>query len=306
MKLILLGKKRKIDTFNRANGALGGAWQFTNSAWTIVSSQAVCTPTLGAELVVNGSFAADASWSKGTGWTISAGVASHVSGSASNLAQTILTAGLWYKATWTLVSTDGDQAYAIFGSNVNPRYATIAGEQVDTNREVTITTAGIRAQSATLDASVDNVSYKAITLSDMFASIVRQKNANIQVNVTLPSSITNSAQAGAGGWLNSYISPTDFIVAYISASTTSYVLKVEKCVGGVYTTLISAAITYVAGASVKLKGARSGENLLLDAYYNGVQVGTQQTVSDAGIIDNTRHGMFSTSEFATLDNFSIA
>jgi hypothetical protein len=39
-------------------------------------------------LVTNGTFAADTNWTKGTDWTIAAGVASHANGSASDLSQT--------------------------------------------------------------------------------------------------------------------------------------------------------------------------------------------------------------------------
>ncbi len=41
------------------------------------------------EQVVNGGFATDTDWNKGTGWTISGGVASATSGSASGLSQTL-------------------------------------------------------------------------------------------------------------------------------------------------------------------------------------------------------------------------
>jgi hypothetical protein len=40
-------------------------------------------------LVTNGTFDADTDWTKGTGWTISAGVASYTSGTSSNLTQTV-------------------------------------------------------------------------------------------------------------------------------------------------------------------------------------------------------------------------
>lgn len=45
-----------------------------------------------ANLLTNGSFAVDANWTKGTGWTIAAGKATHASGSAGNLTQTGLSA----------------------------------------------------------------------------------------------------------------------------------------------------------------------------------------------------------------------
>ena len=50
---------------------------------------------------------------------------------------------------------------------------------------------------------------------------------------------------------------------------------------------------------------RSGGNLLVDVTYNGAAVGTQQTITDAGIIDNTYHGCFSTYEGNTFSHFDV-
>lgn len=55
------------------------------------------------DVVVNGTFASDASWDKGTGWTISGGNASKSSGSASDLDQnTILAAGETHRIIYTV------------------------------------------------------------------------------------------------------------------------------------------------------------------------------------------------------------
>jgi hypothetical protein len=43
----------------------------------------------GAELVTNGTFDTDSDWTKGTGWTISGGAASKVTGVSSGLNQAI-------------------------------------------------------------------------------------------------------------------------------------------------------------------------------------------------------------------------
>lgn len=63
-----------------------------------------------AELVVNGSFAADTDWTKGTGWSIAAGVASFTAtGSASQLTQPIaFVAGRTYAVTFTLTRSAGN------------------------------------------------------------------------------------------------------------------------------------------------------------------------------------------------------
>ena len=61
-------------------------------------------PTLGSDIVTNGTFAADASWTKGTSWTISGGTA-NAGGTGSSLTQAIsLNANSWYYVTYTVVS----------------------------------------------------------------------------------------------------------------------------------------------------------------------------------------------------------
>jgi hypothetical protein len=63
---------------------------------------------LGSDLVTNGTFDADANWTKGANWTIGSGVATKTGGAANNLTQTISsTAGLWYRCTATVTRTAG-------------------------------------------------------------------------------------------------------------------------------------------------------------------------------------------------------
>lgn len=63
---------------------------------------------IGADLAVNGVFAADTDWTKGAGWSIGSGVATKVAGSASALSQTVAsTAGRWYRCSATITRTAG-------------------------------------------------------------------------------------------------------------------------------------------------------------------------------------------------------
>ncbi|SCB18566.1 TipJ family phage tail tip protein [Rhizobium lusitanum] len=53
--------------------------------------------------VTNGGFDADSAWTKGTGWAIASGVASHVAGSAASLSQAqAVTEGVYYRFAFTL------------------------------------------------------------------------------------------------------------------------------------------------------------------------------------------------------------
>jgi hypothetical protein len=52
-----------------------------------------------------------------------------------------------------------------------------------------------------------------------------------------------------------------------------------------------------------LRVIKSGTSYTL--YYNNLIVGTTSTISDAGIVDNTKHGLFSTSANNSLDGFTV-
>jgi len=108
---------------------------------------------------------------------------------------------------------------------------------------------------------------------------------------------TAGIQAGVVVCLDSAVTPANFLIAYLDGAGN---MVVDKCVAGTYTNLISAAVTYSAGKEIKL--VKDGTTVR--AFYNDLAVGTVQTVSDAGIISNTKHGLFSTFVSNTFDNFS--
>ena len=61
----------------------------------------------GPDLVTNGNFATDSDWTKGTGWSISDGVATHTGGTPQYLQQDILTVGVTYEITVEVTVADG-------------------------------------------------------------------------------------------------------------------------------------------------------------------------------------------------------
>jgi parallel beta-helix repeat protein len=75
--------------------------------------------SLGSELVVNGAFTADTDWTKGTGWTIGSGVASHTTGTASVIEQNVTAvANKLYEVTFTVTSiASGNLLPKIGGTN---------------------------------------------------------------------------------------------------------------------------------------------------------------------------------------------
>jgi len=83
----------KVETPVYATEAELGATLVSPSVASIVVAGSVLRrvtsahPRLGSELVVNGAFAADTDWTKGTGWTIAGGVAVAAAGTESEIAQ---------------------------------------------------------------------------------------------------------------------------------------------------------------------------------------------------------------------------
>lgn len=284
------------DDFNRADGAIGNGWEGSGSTWTISGNKAINTPTLGSELIVNGDFASDTVWTKGTGWTIAAGVASKAAGAAANITQSVLTIGAWYRTVQTLVNRTGGNFAVIFGSSgtLGPTLAA-DGTYTATGRAATTTLAGMRAVNSTSAADLDNVSYKQLTLAELFRT---RDFGRADVDVSVKVTVVSGNRAGLVLNLDSASSPANFV----TASHDGVNARLSKAVAGVYTELISAAATYSAGAALRV--VKSGPTTY-QFWYNGVQIGTDQTVSDAGIINNTRHGMFNTYELNGLDDFSI-
>lgn len=274
---------------------------WTGSTWAIVSGKAVNTPTLGAELFANGSFAVDASWTKGTGWTIGSGVASHAAGNATTIYQSVGPVGRWIQMVWTLTRTAGTfNAYAgnpTIGVGMSVSRSSSA-TYTDTVLQRSATLTGFRATDTAAAGTVDNVSAKLLTTASMFATVPTSTPGVIaKAGVT----ITAGNPAGLVLALDSASTPANYILCFVDG--TKCIL--DKCVGGTITNLINANVTYVAGATMQVSTTISGGSLLVNVTYNGSTVGTQQTVSDAGIVSNTIHGMFSTYSGNSLDNFYL-
>lgn len=140
----------------------------------------------------------------------------------------------------------------------------------------------------------DDVSLKAIPIADtMCASDFETPDVLASAEVTL----TAGTQAGVVARLDDATTPANFLLAYHDGTNA----HLEKCVGGTYTSLIDTAAAYSAGK--RLIVVCDGNSV--DLYYNDAKIGTTQTVSDAGIVDNTLHGTFSTYDSNTIDDLQV-
>lgn len=272
------------------NGSVGNAW--TGATWAVAAGAVTNTPTLGNDVVVNGGFAADADWTKGAGWAIAGGVAAAVTASSDLTAAVApLTLGAWYQIVYDLSSFGAGTVAAVIGANVNPTHAANA-TYTETNRA---TSTALAMRGVGFTGSIDNVAVKPLTLSQLIRSI-SASSANVLADVSITR--TAGTQSGIIVNLDSAGTPANFVLAYLDGNGNA---NLDKCVAGVYTNVISAAVTYSAGAVLRV--IKDGTSYRL--FYNNLAVGSVSTISDAGIISNTLHGLFSTYSANSFDNFVI-
>lgn len=286
-------RSTSYDFTHAADGAL--PVPLVGATWAVSGGRAVNTPTLAAAANANPGFDSDTAWTKGTNWTIGSGKATHASSASIDLInQAVLTAGQWYRCDWTITDYTSGTLSARFGSSANiSNTRNAAATYINTGRADN-TTAGIRASTSTT-ASIDNVTFKQITASTMFAVAVRSSAYGEQNAIW---DVVAGTQFGVVMCLDSASNPQNFVIAYCDGNN---YIRLDKCVGGTYTNVETTAATAVSGKNLRLLRA-DGTNTF-SVWYGAagseVQVGSNQTISDAGIISNTLHGLFATSPAAT-------
>ena len=138
---------------------------------------------LGSELVVNGTFDTDSDWTKGTGWTIGGGVATHAAGTGSDLEQSgALTAGKVYVLTLDVTAVRATSTLYVLNSDtyqiIEPFVTT--GQKVATFIAPTNGKLSIRL-GYPADADIDNVSVKEVLGTHASQPVATQRptyNAN--------------------------------------------------------------------------------------------------------------------------------
>lgn len=106
-----------------------------------------------------------------------------------------------------------------------------------------------------------------------------------------------------GGVVISYSDPANLVLAYYDNEV--FGAKLDKCVAGTWSNVISQGAgfaNYTANAIIQV--IKSGTTYTLK--YNGSTIGSPATISDAAIISNTKHGIFSTFGLNTVGNFRVS
>lgn len=242
-------------------------------------------PTLGSELAVNGGFDSDTVWTKGSGWTITGGKAVGTAATGV-LTQSIVSASGLYRLSFDIstytsggvrVNNGGAQGYPLssVGSHDSSTIgagSTLAGLGVNTN----------------FTGTVDNISVKQIFTADFK---VKRSNPN-SVKVSLDTLKVNH------NIIFYFFSDPVFDFNCIRVRVTfgassMFTLQLRKYVNGSSTSLSTTNLTFVDGAEIEILRRDSTTFAL---YYNGVQVGTDITISDLSIINGEYFGIVSSSE----------
>ena len=327
------------DTFARADAAIGTsettgpdgqtvtARAWTGATWTISTNAAINTPsTTGGELITNGNMEAG---DPPTGWTPVNGTPSQVAdertggggtksinllatGAYPRLQQvTSAAVGTWFTcSTWhkwisgnTLLNISHRDAFATAYSGVSVSATSSWAMATFTSRMCVVTdNISMYRNSALLDSGevrFDDVSVLALSLPTLFASV---STATVSVMADVNITRTVGTQAGLVVNLDSAASPANFILAYLDGMGN---VKADKCAAGTYTNLITAAVTYGAGYTLRVVSYLVGSDLKVRVFYNNLAVGTEQTVSDAAIVASSLVGMFSTSSLNSFDQFCV-
>lgn len=119
---------------------------------------------LGADVVVNGTFATDTNWIKGLGWAISGGTANHTAAGAGNLVASVnpLVAGTYYKLVFTVSNYSAGALTPNLGTGA---LAPVSANGTYTYYGVAATTALVFSADATCALSLDDVTCEPITFT---------------------------------------------------------------------------------------------------------------------------------------------
>jgi hypothetical protein len=215
----------------------------------------------------------------------------------------------WYKRTAGASGKIEVQSFGIGGSGCTyrPKLTSATWAQIEIisrdNSASSFQGVAINRDASVFDTViVDDLSLTKLTLSTALATrkTIAAAGAIVKASVTLSASYQGGVITNADSLSN----PKYFVLGYVDANPTTSTVGAVFCtldqvVNDVWTRLIHAVVTYVAGAPVEVRN--SGNTYQL--FYNGAQVGTDQTITDATLRAGTLAAQFATSPQVVFADF---
>lgn len=326
--LTVLSKKpivyptKEYDFNSSEDGALPEA--FTGSTYAISSGKVFNTPNLGTELFTDGSLEATytdglcTSLNKGGTPTVEESADAHLGDKAQQFNGTLnqninqyqaSTNGKWLYLSGWFKRASGANDKTNFRRTANAFPGEFQAQRTIKDAAYTqkilvfksyasATTINLAIESVASGAGdtviVDDFSLKEIPLSEMYATTPYDTaNASVRAHIDLEH---GNGIAGLVARLDSAANPQNYLIASVNTQSTSngvefgYVSLV-KVVGGTLTVLINnVSVGRLAANGDYVEIDCSGNSVSL--FYNGVQIGATQTVSDAGIVNNKLFGFY--------------
>ena len=299
----------------------GGINWLNQGTWTFVGGNATNTPSVSSNLLTNGGMenwtgSTPDDWSKtenGTS-TISEETTTIHSGSSAlrfdidgsnsgaDLSQNPVP-GLsdWsIVSLWSRASSGASQCIKVSGnwpfSGDRILDLTTSYQQFAFTGRIAFNRVQIRRQFATgLTMYVDDIVAATITASNLI-TVQSLGYSDVVAKVDIDS-VSNGTQCGLVICADDYNSPQNMVLVYRSGLGA---IVVDKMVAGTWSQVSSTASAFTAGHELRVEKTGS----TFDTYYNNVLV-KSDTISDAGIVSNAQHGLFSTYSGNTLSEFSF-
>ena len=300
-----------FDPSALGDGALPSPW--SGATWTIASGKVINTPNEGPPLSFNGDMEAG---DPPTGWTpanATAAADADVHGGSQSIKVTStsaagyvtrnisLTAYKWYKFGLWVKRTAGQIDFLITpGASIAPTPYHLSPSSY-TNYVGAILTSGASITMALRGFDNGTVAYwDDITCTPLeWAEVINVIDFGVaNVSVGGAGTIGSFSPAGVVVNCNSKTAPTHMVFA-VHVGSRNYIYMF-KMINGTCTQLIGAASTYVSGVIPKIVKTSAS---VYQLWYNGLQIGTDQTVTDANLNNNTLHGLFSVGGGSQITSF---
>lgn len=296
-----------LDFSTLPDGAIPG---MLGATWSVSSGVAINNPTIGAELLSNPSFDANT-----TGWAVQGCTIASVAGGQTNNCLEITRVSGTSQGARSTITTVADNFYLLSvyiksGSSGNQlsliRLAQTASPFAEDGNCYQNSTANWALQRVVMRASQTSTLFWLWKVTDTAGTMLFDTASAKRITGLVPSVKKFASQYGAvkAFWTAGastaapmgvvmcadYPTFSNYVVAYHDNLNTAGAVRMFKVVNGTWTSLVNTAATYYPDVAIELE--RDPGTNTFRVKYNGVQVGADQTIADAGIINNQYHGLY--------------